>query len=228
MMEQAAPAIYIVDDEPQTRASMAALLESLGHASRTFASAEQLLAGLRPGCRGCVLSDYRLPGMNGLELHDALRAAGHYLPVVLVSAFFNVRVAASALEKGVFRILEKPFTRGELENAARLALSADGAWRAQQTCRLDLEHRLRSLDDRQRLTLQLVLSGQTNKTIEHRLGVSRRTVERARAAILAKMNATSFVELAAALAGSDQRGQDSLFPSAEKVRGTIMAVTEAG
>jgi FixJ family two-component response regulator len=199
-MEQPAPTVYVVDDDLQARDSLQALLISLGLDVRTFASAEQFLSEVSGECHGCVLADFRLTGMNGLQFYEALRAGGQQLPVILVSAYFSVRIAITALDQGVFCVLEKPFTQEELEQAVRRALEAERVSFSRRVYHRDLEHRLGSLDDRQRMALRLIISGQPTKAIERHLGVSRRTVERTRATILRKTNTASFVELAAALA----------------------------
>jgi FixJ family two-component response regulator len=118
--------------------------------------------------------------------------------VILISAYLTVRTAAGALGQGVFRVLEKPCRNDELTNAIRDAIDHDRARRKQKLYRLDLKHRLESLDGRERLTLDLILAGHPNKAIERRLGLSRRTIERVRSSILAKTNFLSFVELSAA------------------------------
>ena len=136
--------------------------------------------------------------MDGIELHRRLVEAGWKLPVILISGYLTVRATAGAMEQGVFRVLEKPYRNDELAIAIQDAIEHDLARREQKWYRLDLEHRLESLDGRERQTLDLILAGHPNKAIERRLGLSRRTVERVRSSILAKTNFLSFVELSAA------------------------------
>jgi FixJ family two-component response regulator len=187
--------VFVVEDEPVTRDSFAALISSMDLAVETFASGEEFLQGVDPGRSGCAVVDFRLEGMDGIELHRRLVEAGCKLPVILISACLTVRAAAGALEQGVFRVLEKPYRNDELAGAVQDAIEHDRGLRKQKLYRLDLEHRLGSLDGRERRTLDLILAGHPNKAIERRLGLSRRTVERVRSSILAKTKFLSFVEL---------------------------------
>jgi two-component system, LuxR family, response regulator FixJ len=192
------PTVFVVEDEPETRDSFTALISSMDLAAETFASGEEFLQDVDAGRPGCAVVDFRLAGMDGIELHHRLVEAGCKLPVILISACLTVRATAGALEQGVFRVLEKPYRNDELASAIRDAIKHDRTRRAQKLHRLDLEHRFESLDGRERRTLDLILAGHPNKAIERRLGLSRRTVERVRSSILAKTNFLSFVELSAA------------------------------
>jgi two-component system, LuxR family, response regulator FixJ len=192
------PTVFVVEDGPATRDSFAALISSMDLAVETFASGEEFLQGVDAARSGCAVVDFRLGGMDGIELHRRLLEAGCKLPVILISAYLTVRAATGALEQGVFRVLEKPYRSDELAGAIQDAIDHDRALREQMLYRLDLAHRLGSLDGRERQTLDLILAGHPNKAIERRLGLSRRTVERVRSSILAKTNFLSFVELSVA------------------------------
>jgi FixJ family two-component response regulator len=192
------PIVFIVEDEPETRDSFAALISSMDLAVKTFASGEEFLQGVDAGRPGCAVVDFRLAGMDGIELHRRLVAAGCKLPVILISGYLTVRATAGAMAQGVFRVLEKPYGNDELAGAIQEALEHDRAIRKEMRYRLDFVHRLKSLDTRECRTMDLILAGHPNKAIERRLGLSRRTVERVRSSILTKTNFMSFVELSAA------------------------------
>ena len=102
------PTVFIVDDEPETRDSFAALISSMDLAAKTFASGEEFLQGINPGRPGCAVVDFRLAGMDGIELHRRLVAAGCKLPVILISGYLTVRATAGAMVQGVFRVLRNP------------------------------------------------------------------------------------------------------------------------
>jgi two-component sensor histidine kinase/DNA-binding CsgD family transcriptional regulator len=110
------------------------------------------------------------------------------------------------LEQGVFRVLEKPYQNDELANAVREAVKYDSARRREKRYRLDIEHRLESLDARERVTLEMIVAGSMNKAVEHRLGLSTRTVDRIRASILEKTKFQSFIELSAAYGAASKSG----------------------
>ena len=192
------PKVLVVEDEPETRESFAALFSSHGMAVDVFPSAEEFLQCFNPAQTGCVLADYRLRGLNGIDLHRVLVEAGCTLPVILISGYLNVRTATSALGQGVFRVLEKPYQDDELVRAVRDAIRHNRESQKEKGHCLDFAHRLHSLDARERLTLDMIIAGHGNRAVESRLGLSTRTVDRIRCSILNKMNFLSFVELSAA------------------------------
>jgi len=194
------PTVFVIDDDPDARESFAALAVSLRLAAETFTSAEEFLLAARDQRPGCILVDLRLPGMTGLALQQQLVEAGCRLPVILISAHFSVRDAAQALQHGVFRIVEKPYLEDDLSHAIQEAIARDQAACARSSRERHTWRRYQSLTERERAALELILAGYPNKALERRLGLSRRTVERVRSAILAKMESLSFVELSAALA----------------------------
>jgi FixJ family two-component response regulator len=190
--------VFVVEDEPETRESFAALVSTLGIGVEAFASGKEFLQRVDAERPGCAVVDFRLDGMDGLELHRRLVAAGCKLPVILISAYLTVQATAVALKQGVFHVLEKPYHNDELAAAIQDAIERDRSRRKQKSYRLDLEHRLASLDVRERRTLDLILAGNANKLIERKLELSQRTVARVRSAILAKTGFLSFVELSTA------------------------------
>lgn len=192
------PTVFVVEDDPETRDSLAALISPTGLAVETFPSGEALLHAVHAGQSGCVVVDFRLEEMDGIELHRRIVESGCKLPVILISAHLTVRAAVGAMEQGVFRVLERPYRNDELADAIRDAIEHDRALRRQKQYRLDLTHQLKSLDGRERRVLDLILAGHPNKVIERRLGLSSRTVGRVRSSILAKTSFLSFVELSVA------------------------------
>ncbi len=192
------PAVFVVEDDPETRDSFAALVSSMGFTVETFSSGQEFLESVDAERSGCAIIDFFLAEIDGIELHRRLVEAGYTLPVILVSVCLTVRAAAGAMAQGVFRVLEIPYRNDELPHAIQDAIEHDRAIRKQKMYRLDFQHRLKSLDGRERTTLDLILAGNPNKAIERRLGLSRRTVERVRSSILAKTNFLSFVELSVA------------------------------
>ena len=210
--------VFVVDDEPETRDSFAALASSLALKVETYASGEEFLDNLDVRSAGCAVVDFRLPGLDGIQLHRRLVEAGCRLPVILISGYMTVRSAAEGLEQGIFRVLEKPYRDDELARAICEAIQRDDLLRRQRTYRLDLKHGLESLDERERQTLELILAGHPNKVIERRLRLSRRTVERTRSSILAKTKLQSFIELSAACGEMKAVDPDSPSPIGMDVR----------
>lgn len=191
------PTVFVVEGNPQTRSSLAAVVSSLGLTAQTFTSASEFLSALDISRPGCAVVDSWPPDVDGIQLHRRLRDLGSDLPVILIGTHIDVRVAAAATEQGVFRVVEYPCRDAELSQALREAIAHDRKIRNRQMYRRDFAHRLASLDARERLALKLIVSGRTGKAIQHRLGVATRTMDRIRASILRKMNVQSFMELSA-------------------------------
>nr|WP_272904300.1 chemotaxis protein CheB [Xanthobacter agilis] len=190
------PVIFIVDDDDQVRQSVRGVLEEDGRTVEDYDSCEAFLAAYRPGRDGCLLIDAYLPGMKGLELLQRMRDAGHGLPAIMITGNSDVRMAVQAMKAGAFDFIEKPVGRGELiasvERALEQARDADAppVWHAAAA------EQLASLTDRQRQILDLVLAGHPSKNIAADLGISQRTVENHRAAIMRKTGAKSLPALA--------------------------------
>jgi two-component system response regulator FixJ len=186
--------IHVVDDDEAMRESLVALLEDAGYEARAYASAEELLARgtLEPGC---VVSDIRMPGMDGLTLLTKLRADGSTLPLVLVSGHGDIPLAVAAMKAGAVDFLEKPFKAEELLAAIESGLpqqahpSSEGDG-SEAACRS-----LAKLTPREREVLERLVTGESNKEVAQKLGVSHRTVEFHRAHILEKTGARGLPDL---------------------------------
>jgi FixJ family two-component response regulator len=196
MMDRNDPSVYVVDDEPAARASMMALVASMGLACETFASAEEFLERFDPGRQGCAILDLRLEAMDGIQLQKRLMEMGCSLPVILVSAFVNVPNAVQALQNGAVTVLEKPCQPDQLIEAIRTALSLCHERLERGRTRAAIEARFHTLDKREQEAMSMIVRGMPNKNIANNLGVSQRTMNRLRAVIFEKMGAESAVNLA--------------------------------
>ncbi len=115
--------LFVIDDDRKLRMAVAALALSLKIKCETFGSAEAFLDRYKPSLTGCALVDFRLGGMDGLELQDRLRAMGSRLAVVLVSGYANAPLVARAKASGAVAFIEKPYRNDDLADAVRAALS---------------------------------------------------------------------------------------------------------
>ncbi len=183
------PVIYIVDDDFAIRESLSLLMESENLRACAFASARDFLASEAEW--GCVITDLRMPEMNGLELMAALRSKNARLPVVMITAYADVGLAVQAMKMGAADFIEKPYRDEELVASVRAALAGDG----QPTEIEDYARRFSDLNDREKEVLAGLLEGKLNKIIAHDLGVSVRTVEGVRANVMAKTGVSSLSEL---------------------------------
>ena len=192
----AASTVFIVDDDASVRAELRELLEEAGLTVEDYADCESFLVSYRPNGEACLLIDAYLPGMNGVELLQKLRDAGHGLPAIMITGRSDIPIAVEAMKAGACEFIEKPVGCDELMASVHhaLELSRDAgqvsAWRESAA------DRMAGLTSRQRQILELVLAGHPSKNIAADLGISQRTVENHRAAIMRKTGTKSLPVLA--------------------------------
>lgn len=187
--------VHIVDDDAAMRESIAFLLDSEGLRSRTYESAVALLDQASALEAGCILTDIRMPEMNGLELVAELKARGVAHPVIVLTGHADVALAVQSMKAGVVDFLEKPFANDTLLRTVREALTAaqDSVGRAR--ARAAFAERAAVLSAREREVFEAVAAGLSNKAVALKLGISPRTVEIYRANVMTKMQANSLSEL---------------------------------
>jgi two-component system response regulator DctR len=202
------PIVYLVDDEEVVREALAWLLRSRRLLSEGFASAEAFEAMLAhkspealaswPSAPSCLLLDVRMPGMSGLSLFERLVERGvlETLPVIFLTGHGDVPTAVSAVKRGAFDFVEKPFSDNALVDRVELALRTSEAAIRRRLQREAVRQRLAELTDRERDVMRLVIEGRPNKLIADALEISVRTVEVHRARVFEKMEVKSAVELA--------------------------------
>lgn len=191
MATPAEPTVFVVDDDPAVRESLAMLLDSAGHRAACFETAGAFLDAFDPAASGCAIIDLRLPGIDGLELQDELRARGACLPVVFLTGHADVPAAVQALKHGAMDFVQKPFDADSLLGLVGRALEADAEQRAGLARREAAEARLADLTPREREVMALVVDGLASKVIAADLGISERTVELHRSHIMRKTGARS-------------------------------------
>ena len=190
------PVIFVVDDEAHIRNSIRTVLEADGRVVEDYASCEAFLAAYRPGGEACLLIDGYLPGMTGLELLKHLSEAGHQLPAIMITGNSDVSMAVRAMKAGASDFIEKPITGSDLLASIDQALEHAhdshklDAWKDSATVHLA------GLTPRQRQIMEMVLAGHPSKNIAADLGISQRTVENHRAAIMKKSGSKSLPALA--------------------------------
>ena len=207
-----APTVFVVDDDPGIRDSARWLLESVGLRVETYDSAQAFLDAYVATRAGCLILDVRLPGMNGLDLLDALRERGATLPVIVVTAFGEVHSTVRAMKGGAIDVMEKPTRDQVLLDRVHQALELDRRTRASLASRADAVARYARLSKREVEVLKLIIAGNANKVIAGELGRSTKTVEAHRAAIMRKLGARSIAEVVRIVLLAEESG-NPLIPS---------------
>jgi two-component system CheB/CheR fusion protein len=188
--------VYIVDDDRHIREGFRALLEADGMTVKTYPSCESFLAAFRPTPGACLLVDAYLPGMNGIELLRLLRSTDRALPSIMITGSSDVPTAVEAIRAGASDFIEKPVSPGELLAGIERALGESHDAGKRQAFRTAAAEHIASLTSRQREIMNLVLAGHPSKNIAADLGLSQRTVENHRAAVMRRTGAKSLPALA--------------------------------
>jgi len=190
------PEVHIVDDDDAVRRAVALLLQSAGWATATHASGEAFLHAVGAGdaAIGCVLTDVRMPGMDGITLLQHLRKAGFTRPVVVMTAHGDVATAVQAMKSGATDFIEKPFNDDSLLTMIDSAVRAAEAQGAASREAVEAAQRLAALSPREREVLDLLVSGKPNKLVAHQLGISQRTAEVHRARLMERLGVRSLAE----------------------------------
>lgn len=186
--------VYLVDDDEAIRRSLNFMLRTSGHKVEKFTCGEEFLKAAAKLPPGCVLLDIRMPGLDGLEVQQAMAREGVTLPVVIMTGHGDVNLAVRAMKAGAIDFIEKPFEKAALMSAldqgfARLGEDDVRKLRAQEAAT-----RLEVLTPRERDVLKGLVEGLPNKTIAFDLGISPRTVEIHRANLMTKLNVKSLSE----------------------------------
>jgi len=187
--------IHIVDDEEPVRNSLAFLLGASGFAVRTHASASSFLAIAADISNACLVTDLRMPDIDGVELLRRLKLLDAMLTTIVVTGHGDVQMAVEAMKNGALDFIEKPFDDEVLIGSIRRAVEITSATMDADVVETRTRERLASLSERELQVLKGVVEGLANKTIAIELGISPRTVEVYRAGLMGKMRTKSLAEL---------------------------------
>jgi FixJ family two-component response regulator len=190
-----AETVVIVDDDERVRRALARLIRSAGMPARTYPSAEAFLAEPPEASAGCLVVDLRLPGLNGLELQEALARRGLPISVVFISGHGDVPTSVRAMKAGAVDFLQKPFEDRELLEAIRRASAQTREALARGAERAEIRRRHATLTPREREVLVLVVAGLPNKLVASELGAAEKTIKIHRARVMEKMGAASLPDL---------------------------------
>jgi two-component system, LuxR family, response regulator FixJ len=202
--------VHLVDDDEAVRRSAGFMLKTSGFKVNSYASGAELLKDAKELAPGCILLDVRMPGMDGIQVQQALQERGIGFPVIVMTGHGDVNVAVQAMKAGAVDFIEKPFEKAVLlsaidEGFARIEHAGRSRARAEQA-----QVRLQALTPRERDVLEGLVRGHPNKTIAYDLDISPRTVEIHRANLMSKLGVASLSEAlrVAFAAGLDEKQEE--------------------
>jgi FixJ family two-component response regulator len=201
MSTQKSATVFIVDDDPAVRDSIAELAESVGLRAKGYASAPAFLAAFDPARPGCLVLDVRMAEMSGLVLQQQLNVLDAGIPVVMLTGHGDVPMAVEAMKAGAVDFLQKPYRDQALLDAINLALTMDAEARHAGAAAERFDACKAVLTEREREVLGHVLVGKTSKAMADALGISPRTAETHRRNLLRKFGVRSVKALMALSAG---------------------------
>ena len=187
--------VLIVDDEVRVRDSLALLLSTAQIETRTYASAEEYLASVRWDEPACVVLDNQLPGLGGIGLIKRIAEAASDTAVIMITGYADVPTAVAAMRGGAFHFVQKPIDAEALLITVEEALARSDKILNRKAEAQEIRSRCASLTQREREVFDLLLEGLPTKLIAHRLGITSRTAEHHRAAVMHKMQARTISHL---------------------------------
>ena len=193
--QESAATLFVVDDDGAVVSAIQGVARLLGVRMDAYRSADEFLTSYDPERPGCLLMDYKLPGMSGLELLQKLRTFDDSLPVVMISGHANVKTAVRAMQAGAITLLEKPVELDELCYAIQSAMAVDRMRRQKAVEQQEAKNLVDSLTAKERQVFDFVVEGKTNKEIAKTLAVSVRAVEDRRARMMTKLGADYLSDL---------------------------------
>jgi two-component system response regulator FixJ len=190
----ASPTVYVVDDDPDVRDSLRLLLEASDFTVEVFDSADSFLA--QPHApHACVVTDVRMPGMDGLALQEEISRRNEALPVIVMTGHADVPLAVKAMRAGAIDFLEKPFEHQALIASVKRALELQSQSMNRNAAAEAAEEAIAQLTERERQVFEHLVAGKPNKVIAFELDISPRTVEIHRARVMEKTGGRSLADL---------------------------------
>ena len=187
--------VYVIDDDEAMRDSLNFLLGSANFDVALFPSAESFIEVVSGLHFGCVVSDVRMPGIDGIELLKRLKLLRCMFPVIIMTGHGDIALAVEAMKLGAVDFLEKPFEDDRLIGMIETAIRQAEPDARIEAAALDVAARIATLSPRERQVMDGLVAGLSNKLIAREYDISPRTIEVYRANVMTKMQAASLSEL---------------------------------
>ncbi|RZN11358.1 DNA-binding response regulator [Bradyrhizobium genosp. SA-3] len=187
--------VYVIDDDAAMRDSLNFLLDSSGFGVTLFDNAKDFIDTLPSLAFGCVVSDVRMPGLDGIELLKRMKAQNSPFPILIMTGHGDVPLAVEAMKLGAVDFLEKPFEDDRLITMIETAIRQAEPAAKSEAISQDIAARVASLSPRERQVMEGLIAGLSNKLIAREYDISPRTIEVYRANVMTKMQAGSLSEL---------------------------------
>src|SRR6516162_3507114 len=189
------PKVYVIDDDAAMRDSLNFLLDAANFEVALFETATNFLEVLPRLDFGCVISDIRMPGIDGIELLRRMKLLDSRFPIVIITGHGDVPLAVEAMKLGAVDFLEKPFEDDRLIGIIEAAIRQNEPAAKDEAVTQDIAARIESLSPRERQVMDGLIAGHSNKMIARNYDISPRTIEVYRANVMTKMQAGSLSEL---------------------------------
>ena len=191
--------LFVVDDEPAVLESVKAVLNCFGYDPRCYSSGEQFLNEATLESAGCVITDLKMPGIDGLKLQQHLNEIQSPLSIIVLSGTADVPTVVNVMRKGAYTLLEKPHSNTELVASVQSALDVSSQYYQKQQIVKRVKGLIVTLSDEERAVMKQMLAGVPNKNMATVMDIGMRTVDRRRQAVFTKMEVSTIAELATLL-----------------------------
>lgn len=195
MKADAAPIVFIVDDDLSVRRTTERLVRTAGFNVQAFTSGRDFLNSARPDGPACLILDVRMPGLDGMQLQKELTQSGIKIPIIFITGHGDIPMSVRAMKAGAVEFLTKPFRSRSLLEAIQSAIERDRSAHKQRSESEELRERYEQLTAREREVMVLVVAGLLNKQVAGELATTERTIKFHRANIMQKMQVESLADL---------------------------------